>query len=288
MAPKKTSVTITYTHPGTQPPIYLAGSFSEPPWYPQEMDFTTEQDNKHRFYKEVVVDEGARFQYKFRIGSGDWWVLDENASTGTFMRGQYISVAALVVQGTLTYDGSFWTDFLRTLRTDTLTRFIVTDEAGNRNNLLCVPVTEENATQIPIPDSPVFRLESCTPAPEVVVENMEAESEPKSEQEVSLISHSQESSGSDKEMHEDQLACPVDRSEIDKLSYARTAAEVADSAAILDREPSPVPLSNEEASRIGERRLSATPIPEVAETAAKVADSAAIIDNDVCSGRLPT
>jgi hypothetical protein len=83
MAPKKTLVTITYTHPGTQPPIYLAGTFSEPPWYPQEMDFTTEQENEHRFYKEVMVDEGGLFQYKFRIGTGDWWVLDEKASTGT-------------------------------------------------------------------------------------------------------------------------------------------------------------------------------------------------------------
>jgi hypothetical protein len=85
MAAKKIRVTITYTHPGTQPPVYLAGSFSMPAWYPQEMDFIAEDHNEHRFHKEVLADEGGQFQYKFRIGSGDWWVLDENAPTGTFV-----------------------------------------------------------------------------------------------------------------------------------------------------------------------------------------------------------
>lgn len=61
---------------------------------------------------------------------------------------------------------------------------------------------------------------------------------------------------------------------------AATAAEVADAAAELDREPTPLPPSIEDAGRTGERRMSHTPITEVAETAAEVADSAATIDKD--------
>jgi hypothetical protein len=72
----------------------------------------------------------------------------------------------------------------------------------------------------------------------------------------------------------------VIRSQANTPVYANTAAEVADSAAILDREPSPTPVSDEEAGRTGERRMSNTPIPQVALTAAEVADIAMIIDGD--------
>jgi hypothetical protein len=60
---------------------------------------------------------------------------------------------------------------------------------------------------------------------------------------------------------------------------ADTAAEVAESAAIIDREMSPAPLSNDEAGRIGVRRLSSTPIEDVARTASEVADAAVILDS---------
>lgn len=84
MSSKKVSVTLTYTSSGAQPPIFLAGSFSEPAWHPQEMDFTTDENGEHNFHKEVEVDEGGQFQYKFRIGLGDWWTLNEQAPTGMF------------------------------------------------------------------------------------------------------------------------------------------------------------------------------------------------------------
>lgn len=61
---------------------------------------------------------------------------------------------------------------------------------------------------------------------------------------------------------------------------ADTAAEVSESAALLDRDRDPPtpPMSDEEAGRIGYRRMSSTPIPEVAKTAAEVADVAATLD----------
>jgi hypothetical protein len=77
----------------------------------------------------------------------------------------------------------------------------------------------------------------------------------------------------------------VVRSDADTPDIATNAAEVADSAMILDRDAPTPPISDEEAGRIGYRRMSHTPIPEVADTAAEVADSAAILDkhNMVCN-----
>lgn len=81
-------VTVTYTHPGTQPPIYVAGSFTTPPWEPHELHHTATknegggiQDREYEFHKEFEVKEG-RWQYKLRAGLGDWWMLDERAATG--------------------------------------------------------------------------------------------------------------------------------------------------------------------------------------------------------------
>jgi hypothetical protein len=84
MSSKKVSVNITYTRSGAQPPIFLAGSFSDPKWEPQEMEYTTDENRDYHFHKEVEVDEGGSYQYKFRIGAGDWWELNEQAPTGRF------------------------------------------------------------------------------------------------------------------------------------------------------------------------------------------------------------
>ncbi|APA15112.1 hypothetical protein SS1G_08690 [Sclerotinia sclerotiorum 1980 UF-70] len=122
MADTKTSVVIKYSKPGAAPPIYLAGSFPESVWQPQEMDYTNDSDH-YVFSKAVEVEQGKEYQYKFRIGNGDWWMSDEDAPT-------------------------------------------VTDEGGNQNNLLTVPIIppspskstsnekshEENSTPRTLPD----------------------------------------------------------------------------------------------------------------------------------------
>lgn len=84
MPSKKVSVILTYANSGVQPPVFLAGTFSEPAWHPWEMDFTTDENGEHRFHREVQVDEGGEFEYKFRIGNGDWWDVNEEAPTGPF------------------------------------------------------------------------------------------------------------------------------------------------------------------------------------------------------------
>lgn len=59
---------------------------------------------------------------------------------------------------------------------------------------------------------------------------------------------------------------------------ANVAAEVADTAAMLDA-PTPEPyIPDDVAGRLGIRRLTDTPIAEVARTAAEVADTAAKLD----------
>lgn len=78
------SVTLTYRQRGTHPPLFVAGSFSDPPWAPQEMDCTADASGEMTFSKTCVLKPGADVQYKFRVGTGDWWVVDESSPTGTF------------------------------------------------------------------------------------------------------------------------------------------------------------------------------------------------------------
>jgi len=89
MVSEKIRTTVTYFKPGTQPPLYLAGSFSDPEWQPQEMDHTLNKDNEYNFHKDVSVWPGRTYQYKFRVGEGDWWLLNEDAPAGTVSRSHW-------------------------------------------------------------------------------------------------------------------------------------------------------------------------------------------------------
>ena len=86
-----------------------------------------------------------------------------------------------------------------------------------------------------------------------------------------------------KPLHKDLLTVlhqdgPVPRSDTSTPDFVRTAAEVADSAALLDKEAPEPDVSDSEAGRLGLRRLTHTPIQEVAKTAAEVADTAQSLD----------
>jgi hypothetical protein len=81
MASKPVSVTVRYFKPGTQPPVFVAGSFSDPEWQPQEMQHNL-KGGEFEYYKEVHIEAGKKYQFKFRIGNGDWWVLDDEFPTG--------------------------------------------------------------------------------------------------------------------------------------------------------------------------------------------------------------
>ncbi|RYP92688.1 hypothetical protein DL770_001201 [Monosporascus sp. CRB-9-2] len=189
MASPQVSVRLTYQKDDTHPPVYVAGSFSDPPWQPLEMACSKDEQGQNLFIKEINASEGAEIQYKFRIGSENW-VLSESAET-------------------------------------------VDDGQGNVNNILRVPSNASEQAPAEALDPRVAQLKASS-------------------------SH-------------DGARTP---------DMANTAAEVADSAALLDREEPEPEISDEQAGEIGFRRLSQTPIEEVAQTAEEVALSAAQLDDD--------
>jgi len=159
---------------------------------------------------------------------------------------------------------------------------VVVDAVGNRNNVIIAPPAESHhdskASDAELAKASGPAVED-TPTPILVVEK--TGTEPRHGD--GFGSHA---TIAQKDAHDmraadadpDPTIIPPDTDATDET--ADTAAEVADSAASIDREPSPLPLSDEEAGRTGERRLSVTPIGEVADTASEVADSAAFIDRD--------
>lgn len=86
MADSKVNAKFAFQRPGTQPPVYVAGSFSNPPWQPHQMEATQRDDGEYIFTKSWPVEEGVDVQYKYRIGDGDWWVLDDSEPVGKFSR----------------------------------------------------------------------------------------------------------------------------------------------------------------------------------------------------------
>ncbi|KAK4147019.1 uncharacterized protein C8A04DRAFT_25214 [Dichotomopilus funicola] len=83
MTSTQVPVVINYYKPGTEPPVYIAGTFSDPPWIPHQMEHIPRDDGEYNFKKEVCGEPGSTIQYKFRIGTGDWWVLKEDEPTVT-------------------------------------------------------------------------------------------------------------------------------------------------------------------------------------------------------------
>ncbi|KAF4538778.1 hypothetical protein BFW01_g8429 [Lasiodiplodia theobromae] len=128
----KVSVTITFSVPGTHPPVYVASSLTNPPWAPVEMSIKDERTPAGDLVFEKSFDavESGEYQYKFRLGPGDWWVCDENAP-------------------------------------------IVSDEAGNRNNLLVVTPPQSPA----LDRGETSSARSILSTPEV--ENLATTDEPK-------------------------------------------------------------------------------------------------------------
>ncbi|KAI5362314.1 Putative immunoglobulin-like protein [Septoria linicola] len=70
-------VTIEFTSPGLQPPVFIATSLSDPQWEPLEMEGTQNDRKEFKFSKSFNAQEGE-YQYKLRLGPGDWWTCDEN------------------------------------------------------------------------------------------------------------------------------------------------------------------------------------------------------------------
>ncbi|KAK3066409.1 hypothetical protein LTR53_017259 [Teratosphaeriaceae sp. CCFEE 6253] len=72
----KSPATVEYASKGLQPPVYVFTNLSDPAWEAVELDHEKQADGENRFYKTFTVDEGE-YQYKLRLGPGDWWALDD-------------------------------------------------------------------------------------------------------------------------------------------------------------------------------------------------------------------
>ncbi|KAM7204135.1 hypothetical protein V8F33_001770 [Rhypophila sp. PSN 637] len=81
------TITITFRKYGIRPPVYLAGTFSDPPWQHQEMESLTDANCGYVFVKRIRGEPGTKIQYKFRIGEGNWWVWDDDKPTVKDMDG---------------------------------------------------------------------------------------------------------------------------------------------------------------------------------------------------------
>jgi hypothetical protein len=353
MTTPKTTITITYRRAGTQPPIFIAGEFSDPPWEPQEMDFTTDEDGGHTFKKDIPAYAGSKVQYKFRVGLGDWWVLNEAAPTAVDSAGILNNVAEVPPSDTgtstpaiaktadevadtaamLDKDAEPAKDTASNDSSDAHGQDTLKKAAEGLDELQSEskpPVANAAKAVINAPASPPLSGTSATdiantatevadtaalldddiPAPsstEPQVANAAKEllsrTEPHSESGASTPSFVRTAAevadtaallDKDDELQSDAEP-PVanaakellnraelqSRSGASTPSFVKTTVEVADSAALLDKEEPEEEVTDEEAGRIGYRRMSTTPIPDVAVTAAEVADTAQQLDADV-------
>ena len=77
----KTHTSLAYSLAGLQPPVFVVTSLSEPQWDPIEMQHRQREDGQFEFWQDFDAEEGEH-QYKFRLGPGDWWALDETKQIG--------------------------------------------------------------------------------------------------------------------------------------------------------------------------------------------------------------
>lgn len=69
----KIPVTIEFSSPGLQPPVFVSSSLNG--WQPTEMECTKSEHGRYSFSKTFTAEEGE-YQYKLRLGPGDWWICD--------------------------------------------------------------------------------------------------------------------------------------------------------------------------------------------------------------------
>jgi 1,4-alpha-glucan branching enzyme len=72
--------TIEFDKDNVQPPVFVAGAFTD--WVPQEMTAKSLNDSQNFTFSYQADIIPGKHQYKFRLGPGDWWVVDESAPTG--------------------------------------------------------------------------------------------------------------------------------------------------------------------------------------------------------------
>ncbi|KAF2803589.1 uncharacterized protein BDZ99DRAFT_503196 [Mytilinidion resinicola] len=77
------SITITFSREGMRPPVFITSSLVQ--WQIWKMDIRDEttENGDQIFYKTFEDVKDGEYQYKFRLGYDDWWVLDSEKETVT-------------------------------------------------------------------------------------------------------------------------------------------------------------------------------------------------------------
>jgi hypothetical protein len=75
------NVRITYRVADAPPPIFIAGSFTSPPWHALELQYATLGNGVVEYFADFRINEG-KYHYKFRYGIEGPWNCDENVETG--------------------------------------------------------------------------------------------------------------------------------------------------------------------------------------------------------------
>lgn len=70
-------ITITFSSPGLRPPVYIGTNLTDPQWDPIEMDSEQTDRGEWTFAKSFMAEAGE-YQYKLRLGPGDWWICDDS------------------------------------------------------------------------------------------------------------------------------------------------------------------------------------------------------------------
>ena len=79
------TTTVNYRKPGVRPPVFIAGSFTNPEWVPREMNWVLDGRGESLFTIKIEVDPDRDYQYKFKVGYGNDWDLDEQSPISKFI-----------------------------------------------------------------------------------------------------------------------------------------------------------------------------------------------------------
>ncbi|KAG5940996.1 hypothetical protein E4U53_007504 [Claviceps sorghi] len=97
MSASTTTVTVSYRRRGLEPPVFVAGTFTDPAWESREMQIVTDEFGEHHFTIQVPVEPGKEYRYHFRAGGQDDWFLDEHATIATDSLGQRCNILRVPV-----------------------------------------------------------------------------------------------------------------------------------------------------------------------------------------------
>ncbi|EPQ64415.1 Bgt-5059 [Blumeria graminis f. sp. tritici] len=321
---------IEFIHEGVQPPVYIAGTFANPPWQPLEMDVVKQElSGEYKFSITLNIPKGLDHQYKFRVGEGNLWLLNEDEPIVIDDAGNRNNLLHTESNEQTWHEISVTDGRKGVWEERKLTKYTVEErekdrkgcdeennsqdyqsrlEQVNQGEELTTPISsglEQNtqelipmikpndiSEQINITNSDGFNLDSVAGsnnlpvADEVFPEGSSIKSPLPTQlkkEEIDAESYNSKVSELDtnQKLNLFKNESKLEREESTDIDFANSAAEVADSAALLLDQDISMPLvSNQEAGQIGYRRLSSTPISEVANTAAEVADTAAILQSE--------